>query len=207
MSGEGWDDLWADVHRATGRRTARDLVALLRRDRAFRAIATARACQRHARRSGGAIAGRLLRRTHRWAAERAGMDLPWEAEIGPGLAIAHGWGLVVSPDARIGANVTLFHGVTLGRKDEISPDGGRVVGGAPTLGDGVWIGPHALVLGPVTVGPGSRVAGGAVVAKDVPERSLVAGNPASVIRSDVPPDTPNAAPLDPDRRALDRRGS
>jgi serine O-acetyltransferase len=122
------------------------------------------------------------------------MDFPWEASVGPGFAIVHGWGLVVSPDARIGANVTVFHGVTIGRKDDIAPDGSRVVGGAPTIEDGVWIGPHALVVGPITIGAGSRIAGGAVVTKDVPPRSLVTGNPGKVVASDVPPDTPNPWP-------------
>lgn len=160
---------------------------------------TSRACQgHHLRGGGGALLGRFWRRAHRWATARAGMDLPWETEIGPGLAITHGWGLVVAPSARIGANVTVFHGVTIGRKDDIADDGTRVEGGAPTIGDGAWIGPHAIIIGPVMVGAGARVAGGSVVTKDVPAGSLVAGNPAVVIRSDVPPDTPNPVPLDGD---------
>lgn len=186
--------MWGpDLHRIVPGASSRELVDVLRRDRNFRAIVTARLCQRF--HGGGGVRGRLLRRLHRWTTERAGMDLPWEAEIGPGLAIVHGWGLVVSPLAQIGSNVTLFHGVTIGRKDDIAADGSRVVGGAPLIEDDVWIGPNAMVLGSVTVGAGSRVAPGAILTKDVPPRSLVAGNPASVIRSDVPPDTPNPAPL------------
>jgi serine O-acetyltransferase len=199
--------LWgADVHRLAGRSTWLDLVHQLRTDRTARPIFTARLCQATSR-AGAAAALRhaLFRRAHRWATARAGMDLPWETPIGPGLAIAHGWGLVVSPDARIGSNVTLFHGVTIGRKDDLSPDGSRVVGGAPTIGDGVWIGPHAVVVGAITVGDGARIGPGAVLTKDVPPRSLVVGNPGTVIATDVAPDTPNPAPLDAGQPGRTRR--
>ncbi|MDO8412873.1 MAG: hypothetical protein Q7S51_03665 [Gallionellaceae bacterium] len=44
------------------------------------------------------------------------MDFPWQTKSGGGLALTHGWGLVISPGAKIGKNVTLFHGVTLGSR-------------------------------------------------------------------------------------------
>lgn len=192
-----WGALWrSDIHRICGRATTADLVRQMLKNRVARPIITARLCQALPR--DGAIDAwlhRLSRRAHRWTVERAGMDFPWEAEVGPGFAIAHGWGLVISPDAKIGANVTVFHGVTIGRKDDIAPDGTRTVGGAPTIEDGVWIGPHAIVVGDITVGAGSRIGGGSVVTKNIPPRSLVVGNPGAVIQSDVAPDTPYPAPL------------
>ncbi len=63
---------------------------------------------------------------HRIATHWAVVDFPWDAEIGAGLALTHGWGLVVTPGARIGSNVTLFHGVTLGCRDSISREGVRL---------------------------------------------------------------------------------
>lgn len=189
----GWSELWrSDVHRVTGRARGVDLVRLLWRSRTIRPVVTARLCQTAPR--GGPVRGIahwVLRRVHVWSQGQIGVDLPWEVPMGPGLTLVHGWGLVVSPAARIGANVTLFHGVTIGRKDDIDADGSRVVGGAPTIEDGVWIGPHALVLGDITVGEGSRIGGAAVVTHDVPPRSLVVGNPGRVVASDVAPDTPN----------------
>lgn len=189
-------ELWrSDVHRIYGRATRGDLARLLWRDRMIRPLLTARACQAMPR--GGRV-GELrhwvLRRLHVRTQAQCAMELPWEASIGPGLTLVHGWGLVVSHQAVIGANVTLFHGVTIGRKDDIEPDGSRSVGGAPTIEDGVWIGPHALVVGDITVGRGSRIGGGAVVTKDVPAGSLVTGNPGRVVASNVPPDTPNPWP-------------
>ncbi len=188
-----WSTTWrADVHRVAGQASLPELVRLVRGSRVFRPILTARLCRSAPLPpSVRGPAHLVLRRLHRLAQHQAGMDLPWETEIGIGLTIVHGWGLVVSPDARLGRNVTLFHGVTIGRKDTIAADGTRTVGGAPTIGDQVWIGPHALVVGDITIGEGSVIGGGSVVTKDVPPHSLVVGNPAQVIARDVAPDCPN----------------
>lgn len=192
------EDLRADAWRSLGHRPGvTDLVKLLWRDRTFRPVFTARLCQATPRPSPlTAVGGWLLRRLHRWMQQQAGVDLPHEAAIGPGFAIVHGWGLVVSPDARIGCNVTVFHGVTVGRKDTIAADGTRTVGGAPTIGDEVWIGPNAIVVGAIVIGAGAVIGGGAVVTKDVPPASMVVGNPAKVIATDIQPDCPHPAPLD-----------
>lgn len=132
---------------------------------------------------------------HRVFCGVAAMDLPYETTIGPGLAITHGWGLVVSPGARIGANCTLFHGATLGRKDEIDASGLRQTG-YPILEDEVWVGAHAIIVGALTIGRGARVAAGSVVTKSVPAGAIVGGNPARVLRGTAPPDVGNRAPLD-----------
>ena len=67
-----------------------------------------------------------------------------------------------------------------------------IIGGKPrprtrplTIGDHVWIGTGAMVLGGVTIGDGAVVAAGSVVTKDVPGKVIVAGNPARVVREDV----------------------
>lgn len=122
------------------------------------------------------------------------MDLPWSTQVGPGIALTHGWGLVVNAGARIGANVTLFHGVTLGRRDRIDSTGAREIG-YPILEDEVWVGPHAVIVGNVRIGRGSRIAAGALVTSDVPARSVVVGNPGVVTREDCLPDVMNPAPL------------
>ena len=100
------------------------------------------------------------------------VELYWTLEIGSGLRIFHGYCLVIHPKTKIGHNVTLRHGVTLGNKT--GP-------GAPTIEDGAEIGAHALVLGPITVGANAVVGAGAVVTKDVPPNAVVAGNPAKIL--------------------------
>lgn len=130
---------------------------------------------------------------HRMAAHHATMDISWKTKVGGGLALTHGWGLVVNPEAAIGKNVTLFHGVTLGGRDRIAHDGRRLTG-YPVLEDEVWVGPHVIIVGSITIGRGSRIAGGAFVTESVPPYSVVSGNPATIVKSNCTPDVMNPAP-------------
>lgn len=191
-----WQGMCSDTYRRTGRRDALAVGRSLLRDRAMRPLATMRLYQAGKGRWWGRPLYPLLWLMHRRQTRRAGMDLPLRTAIGPGLLIAHSTGLVVNEQARIGANVTLFHGVTLGQADRLRSDGSREVTGAPIIEDGAWLGPHAVVVGPVRIGAGSRILAGAVVTCDVPPASMVSGNPAQVVRLSCQPDTPN--PLPPD---------
>lgn len=101
------------------------------------------------------------------------VQIPVQTQIGPGLRIPHGIGLVVHGGSRIGANCVLRQAVTLG---------GKASGGAPVLEDGVNVGAGAILIGDITIGTGARIGAGSVVVKDVPAGSVVAGNPARVIR-------------------------
>jgi serine O-acetyltransferase len=179
---------------------------VLRRN--YRAVATLRLCH-YAANGKGLLARPFLifaRLLHRMACHSAGIDLPWATRVGGGLALTHGWGLVVNENAVIGRNVTMLHGATLGQRDRLGADGSRSPGGSPTIEDEVWIGPHAIVVGPITVGRGSRIAGGACVFEDVPPRSIVVGNPARVVKSDCTPDAMNAYAFDEAARAAEAAG-
>jgi serine O-acetyltransferase len=160
--------------------------------RNFRAVATLRLCQALNRRHDPISRALLIlaRIAHKLACQIAAIDLPWQTKIGPGFALTHGWGLVVNEGAVIGRNVTLFHGVTLGQRDQIHADGSRSTH-CPVIEDEVWIGPHAIVVGAVTIGRGSRVAGGACVFDSVPPHSIVMGNPARVVKEGCVPDVMN----------------
>jgi serine O-acetyltransferase len=114
-----------------------------------------------------------------------GIEIHPGAIIGPGLFIDHGMGVVIGETAEIGANVTLYHGVTLG--------GTRTEKGKrhPTLEDNVVVGAGAKVLGGFTVGEGSRIGANAVVVKPVPPNTVVVGVPGQAVarrreRQDVP---------------------
>jgi serine acetyltransferase len=105
-----------------------------------------------------------------------GIELPLRLRVGPGLRLFHAHGIVIHPDARLGADVVLKHGVTIGhRGDEYTE------GPSPTIGDGTVFGPHSQVLGDVTVGAGARIGAGAVVLSDVPPGATAVGIPARVI--------------------------
>lgn len=102
-------------------------------------------------------------------------DINPAARIGRGIFLDHATGLVVGETARIGDNVSILHGVTLGGTGKEGADR------HPKIGDGVMIGAGAKVLGNIEVGNCSRVAAGSVVLKPVPRNSTVAGVPARVI--------------------------
>lgn len=104
-----------------------------------------------------------------------GIEIPPTVTAGPGLAVFHGTGLVVHSRARLGRDVVLRHGVTIGALGE-DPDGRPA-----TLGDRVSVGAGALVLGDIVVGDDARIGAGAVVVTDVPARATVVGNPARVV--------------------------
>jgi serine O-acetyltransferase len=155
----------------------------------YRVLVTFRCCQA-ARRSHPALrwpAFVVARLLHGLACQWAGIELPWRTEIAPGLALTHGRGMVINAGARIGSNVTLFHGVTLGQRDHIDKEGRRFTT-YPVIEDEVWIGPHAIVVGGVTIGRGSRIAGGAYVSRNIPPFSVVLGNPGEVVKTGCTPD-------------------
>jgi serine O-acetyltransferase len=104
-----------------------------------------------------------------------GICLPAECEIGPGLYIGHFGPVIVHPRARLGANCNLSQGVTLGAKQS----GAKA--GAPTLGDRVYVGPNAVVIGAIQIGNDVAIGAGAVVLEDVPDRGVVVGNPGRLV--------------------------
>jgi serine acetyltransferase len=101
------------------------------------------------------------------------IELHWTLEVGERLRIYHGYCLVIHPKTRIGKGITLRHCVTLGNKAE--------GGGTPVLEDGVEVGAHVSIIGPITIGRDSIIGAGTVVTKDVPPDAIVAGNPGKVL--------------------------
>ena len=183
--------IWADVHRCVGSSGYAATLRLFLTNRTFRPIVTLRLYQSLSPDTLGAgLARVLLAFLHRRFCSDATMDLPIQTSIGPGVEILHGWGLVVNGRAVLGKNVTLFHGVTIGQGDRISADGSRRTG-YPVIEDDVWIGPNAAIVGDITIGAGSRIMPGAVVSTSVPPKSMVAGNPSTIIRENCTMDVLN----------------
>nr|WP_315473680.1 serine acetyltransferase [uncultured Rhodoferax sp.] len=106
------------------------------------------------------------------------VEIPWNTQVGPGLRLFHGMGLVVNDQTVIGRNVVLRHTTTIGVKETL-PFGPQA---APIIGDDVDIGAHVIILGPITVSSGARFGAGSVVVKNVPAGATVVGNPARVIQ-------------------------
>jgi serine O-acetyltransferase len=105
-----------------------------------------------------------------------GIEIHPAARVGRGLFIDHGMGVVIGETADIGNDVTLYQGVTLGGT-------GFATGKRhPTIQDNVTIGSGAKLLGPITVGHGSKIGANSVVIHDVPPNSTVVGNPGRPVR-------------------------
>lgn len=192
-----FDCLKGDVVRVCGEFSPLTLCLGFLRHRTLRPVLTLRMCQATEDlrpRAAAKVVALGCRGLHRWLAARAGMDLAWSTTIGAGFLVAHGWGLVITPWASIGRNVTVFHGVTIGQKDEVDENGDRTTT-FPTVEDDVWIGPHAVILGGVIVGTGSRIAAHTVVTRDVPPHAIVGGNPMRVLEENAARDVFNPAPL------------
>ncbi len=119
-----------------------------------------------------------------------GIEIHPGAIIGPGLFIDHGMSVVIGETAELGAEVTLYQGVTLGGT---SREKGKR---HPTLGDGVVIGAGAKVLGAIDVGEFSRVGANAVVVKSVPACAVVVGVPGETLTSSEARPTPTTPDLE-----------
>ncbi len=119
-----------------------------------------------------------------------GIEIHPGATIGPGFFIDHGMGVVIGETAEVGADVTLYHGVTLG--GTTLSHGKR----HPTLEDRVVVGAGAKILGAITIGHDSRVGANAVVVKPVPPNAVVVGVPGEVIQRQKPRPEPSAPDLD-----------
>src|SRR5579875_1253195 len=105
-----------------------------------------------------------------------GIEIHPAAEIGPGLFIDHGMGVVIGETAKVGEDVTIYQGVTLGGT-------GFATGKRhPTVEDRVTIGSGAKLLGPIVVGHGAKIGANTVVIHDVPPNSTVVGIPGHPVR-------------------------
>lgn len=104
-----------------------------------------------------------------------GIEIHPGAQIGRRFFIDHGMGVVIGETCEIGDNVTIFQGVTLGGTG--NEKGKR----HPTIKDNALISTGAKVLGSITIGENSKVGGGAVVVRDVPENCTVVGVPGRVV--------------------------
>jgi len=118
----------------------------------------------------------LARYLSQRARTKTGVEIHPAAEIGKGLVIDHGMGVVIGETTVIGDHCLIYQNVTLGGTGK--EHGKR----HPTLGNNVMVGSGAKVLGPFKVGDNSRIAAGAVVLSEIPPNCTAVGVPARVVR-------------------------
>ena len=103
------------------------------------------------------------------------IQIPYTTKIGEGFYIGHSGKVVINCCATLGKNINIASGVTIGQTNR----GPRK--GFPTIKDNCWIGTNAVVVGDVTIGSDVLIAPLAYVNFDVPDHSIVIGNPGKII--------------------------
>ena len=102
------------------------------------------------------------------------LEIPNSCKIGYGLYIGHAYCITINPMAKLGNNVNIHRGVLIGQENR----GARK--GYPTIGNNVWIGINASIVGNVTIGDDVLIAPNTYVNCDVPSHSIVFGNPCII---------------------------
>ena len=109
---------------------------------------------------------------------KTSIQIHYKTKIGRGFYIGHFGRIIINPDVIIGKNVNIATGVTIGQENR----GKRK--GVPTIGDCVWIGTNAVIVGKISIGNDVLIAPLSYVNFDVPDHSIVIGNPAKIINRD-----------------------
>lgn len=177
MASTLWKTLRADVFRYRGSCDLRAFISAYLHDPGFRFTYYLRKLSFYGPKKKsfgifGYIYNRLLLHHYRF---KYGFEISPATSIGPGFYIGHFGGVVISPYAVLGSNVNIAQGVTIGS----TSTGPRL--GAPTLGDRVWVGANAIIVGKITIGSDALIGPGAYVYFDVPDNAVVLGNPGMIV--------------------------
>lgn len=103
------------------------------------------------------------------------IQIPARTSIGEGFYIGHLGRVIIHPDAKLGKNINIGTGVTIGMENRGKREG------TPIIADNCWIGTNAVIVGNVKIGSDVLIAPLSFVNFDVPDHSIVIGNPAKII--------------------------
>jgi serine O-acetyltransferase len=139
-----------------------------------RLLASIHACQHHRARRGPwhALMRKIARARHLMWSIITQSDIDPRANLGARLMLPHPNGVVIHEDAVVGDDCMIMQQVTIGMIGE---------GQVPRIGNHVYIGAGAKIIGRVDVGDGARIGANAVVTRDVPTHSTAVGVPAQII--------------------------
>lgn len=107
-----------------------------------------------------------------------GLEIPWTINLGKGLYLGHAFNITINGKAIIGDNCNIHKGVTIGQENR------GVRKGTPSIGNSVWIGINATIVGNIHIGDDVLIAPNSYVNCDVPSHSVVFGNPCVIKHRD-----------------------
>jgi len=120
----------------------------------------------------------LYKALFRFWANRRGLELSTNQQIGGGLYLGHAYNITINCKSKIGRNCNIHKGVVIGQVNRGSRKG------YPTIGDRVWIGINSAIVGNVTIGDDVMIAPNSFVNIDIPSHSVVFGNPCVIKHRD-----------------------
>lgn len=174
--------LYCDFYRQTGKEISKKNVIRylfsIYREPGFKYVFILRLCQylnSKKRNLLDKIIFRVLRYKFRKMQYKYGIDIPYITEIKEGFLISHFTGIFINSHVKIGRNCSILQGVTIGNN---LYKGRKKVA---KIGDNVFIGTGAKIIGSVTIGNNVTIGANAVITKDIPDNSVVAGIPAKII--------------------------
>lgn len=160
--------IYADLYRYNKKQGLYNLIDTIIRKKGFRHVFYLRWHQ-------SGVLRFLARILMRHSTHHTGLDIHYDACIGPGLVLHHPYNIIVNGKAQIGSNCSLYHGCTIGAEFR-----GRRAGN-PTLGNNVWVGSNAAIVGNIQIGDDVLIAPLSFINFDVPDHSIVIGNPGRII--------------------------
>lgn len=110
----------------------------------------------------------------RFWANRRGLELSANQQVGGGLYLGHAYNITINGNAKIGRNCNIHKGVVIGQTNRGSRKG------YPTIGDRVWVGINSAIVGNVNIGDDVMIAPNSFVNVDIPSHSVVFGNPCII---------------------------
>lgn len=135
-------------------------------------------CMRRIQESGSQLKRAYYRLKLKRLSNITGLQISYQASIGEGFYIGHCGRIIINPRVKMGKNINIATGVTIGQENR----GERK--GCPTVGNNCWIGTNAVIVGNINIGNDVLIAPLSYVNFDVPDHSIVIGNPAKIIHRD-----------------------
>ena len=167
----------SDLYRYTGDHSFRSLVRCMVTNSGFRYTYVLRKCEFYGQSKKYKIRSIIFKLFRRRYACKYGYQILGRTKIGEGLYINHIGSIIINPDAVIGRNVNLTTGVIIGETTRGDKKG------CPVIGDKVWIGANAVIVGNVKIGSNVLIGPNAYINCDIPDDSIEIGNPGKIIHS------------------------